>query len=64
VGHMINEYVIWFANNDNINISIEQKDRPNGQDDYDLIGEYIHNNYGCVVYEIIELDGLEKILIK
>lgn len=61
---MINEYVIWFANNDHMKISIEQKDRPNNPDDYDLISEYIVNNYGCVVYEIIELDGLEKILIK
>lgn len=61
---MINKYVVWFANNDNIEINIEQKDRPNNPDDYELISEYILNNYGCVVYEIIELDVLEKVLIK
>lgn len=61
---MINKYVVWFANNDNIEINIEQKDRPNNPDDYELISEYIINNYGCVVYEIIELDVLEKVLIK
>lgn len=61
---MINKYVVWFANNDNIEINIEQKDRPNNPDDYELISEYILNNYGCVAYEIIELDVLEKVLIK
>ncbi|MCR1953812.1 hypothetical protein NSA24_03050 [Clostridioides mangenotii] len=60
---MINEYVIWFANNDSIKIRIEQRDRPNNLDDYDLISEYILNNYGHVVYEIIELKTIEKILI-
>ena len=60
----INEYVIWFSNNDNIKININQNvSRPDNVDDYTLISEYIQNNYGSVVYEIIELKDLKKVSI-
>lgn len=60
----IKEYVIWFSNDDNIRINIRQDtNRPNNPDDYELISEYVFNNYGHVVYEIIELDTLENISI-
>lgn len=60
----VNEYVIWFSNNDNIKISINQNIcRPNNLDDYALISEYIQNNYGKVVYEIIELKDLKNVII-
>lgn len=59
-----NSYVIWFANNDNIKLHIHQDvNRPNNPDDYEIISEYISNNYGAVVYEIIEIDTIDKINI-
>lgn len=60
-----NEYIIWFSNDDNIKIRIKQDiNRPNNHDDYELISEYISNNYKPMPYEIIELDVLEEVVIK
>jgi len=60
-----NEYVIWFSNEDNIKIKIRQDiNRANNPEDYELISEYISNNYKPMPYEIIELDTLEEVVIK
>lgn len=63
VGVKYNEYVIWFASNDNIRLRIKHDDDKYISEDYVMIGEYIEDNYGSVVYEIIELDGIETIKI-
>lgn len=60
------DYCIVFNENecvDNIRIKVEQKDRPNGADDDDVIREYIWNNYGYRYYEIIEINMLDKVVL-
>lgn len=58
----VNEYVVWFDNYDSIKISIKEDiNRPNYTDDYQLIVDYIERTYGTQVYEIMELDVLEKV---
>lgn len=60
------DYCIVFNENegvDDIRIKVEQKDRPNGADDDDVIREYIWNNYGYRYYEIIEINMLDKIIL-
>ena len=59
-----NQYLLVFANEDSIQLNIIQDiNRPNQPDDYELIAEYVENNYGAKVYEIVELDAIEKITI-
>ena len=60
------DYCIVFNENedvDTIRIKVEQKDRPNGADDDDIIREYIWNNYGYRYYEIIEINMLDKVTL-
>lgn len=60
------DYCIVFNENeciDNLHIKVEQKDRPNGADDDDVIREYVWNNYGYRYYEIIEINMLEKVIL-
>lgn len=59
------KYVIVFADEDSIQLSIDQDiNRPNNPDDYQIIAEYVQDNYGCKSYEIVELDNIENIRIK
>lgn len=62
-----NDYCIAFSDNESLDsfmIKVKQVDRPNGADDFDVIQEYILNNYGYKDYEIIELDTIEKVILQ
>lgn len=58
-------YVIVLADEDSIQINIESENinKPNNPDDYDIIVEYIHNNYGHKSYEIVALDDIKHVTI-
>lgn len=66
INKVYNDYCIVFSDIedvDNIRIKVEQKDRPNGADDEDIIREYILNNYGYRDYIIVEVDMLDKVVL-
>lgn len=55
-----NKYVLVVNNEDPIQININQDiNRPNQPDDYELIADYVENNYGMKQYEVVDLSSLE-----
>ncbi|HFL3653911.1 TPA: hypothetical protein ACG3P3_001635 [Clostridioides difficile] len=55
-------YVVFFDEWESIQLDIVQDfNRPNNPTDYDIIVEYVKDNFLTSGYDIIELDTIEKI---
>lgn len=64
INEKYNVYIIHFKTEDSIKIKVKQDiNRPNNPDDFELIYNYIINNYGDIFFEIIEIDTIETVLI-
>jgi len=66
---MYKDYLIIFENNthDEIIISINEQDkvnRPNNEDDEDIVNSYVRHNYGNIEYEVYHLSDIERVSLK